>query len=222
MDNLQATIYHKNIIGIFGLIGSGKSYVSKLVSKELGYHHLDCDALFKRVIVSQTYLKHLCRFLEEFEINPIKGGVYDSEKMFKTLFSDDQMNKNWELLKALNKFNYPFLYSEIIKELTNIPLQDKVLIEMATLPASPISTICRQMIMVTRPIYPQDISRRDPKRDLDVVPYLIAYQSERVDSSTVDIIENINQDDLINEEPYFRYASDKTILETFENIIIEE
>jgi hypothetical protein len=170
---------------------------------------LDCDALFKRVIVNQTYLKHLCRFLEEFDINPIKGGVYDSDK-------------NWKLLKALNKFNHPFLYGEIIKELTNIPLQDKVLIEMATLPASPIRTICRQMIMVTRPIYPQDISRRDPKRDLDVVPYLIAYQSERVDSSTVDVIENINQDDLDNEESYFRYASDETILETFENIIVEE
>lgn len=220
MIDPSTNIFHKNIYGIFGLIGSGKTHVSKLIEKHNGFHRISSDDIFKEWIKNSIYLKNLSDFLSEFDIDPLTNGSYDSVRMFETMFSDKEMDNNWPLVKAINRFNFTYLYSGIIKELKNIPIDDNIIIEMATLPISAISSICKQMFLITRPVYPSDILNRDPNRNLQIVSNLIAYQLERIDCVS-EIICNINQTDLDNCSSYIGYASDEKLLKDFNNLLMQ-
>lgn len=219
MIDPSTTIYHKNIYGIFGIIGSGKTHVSKLIETRRNFHRISSDDIFKEWIKDSTYLKNLSDFLLELDVDPLTNGVYDSARMFETMFSNKEMDDNWPLVKAINKFNFTYLYSDIVKILKDIPLDDNIIIEMATLPSSAISTICKQLFLIARPIYPVDILKRDPNRNLQIVSNLIAYQLERTECVS-EIICNIDQKDLDTCAPYIGYASDEKILEDFDNLLI--
>ena len=124
----------KSKIGICGLIGCGKSYVSKLIASERGYYYINSDDLFKeKVRNNKTYQQNLNDFLAHLDIQAFVDGRYNSQEIVNLLFNDLQAKYGFPILRALNEFNSSYIKSAIMDEMY---LHDNVILEMATLPAS--------------------------------------------------------------------------------------
>lgn len=100
----------KNIIGITGRIGSGKSFAGRFF-KKLGADFIDCDD-----VVAKLYDKEGlgARKIEEFFGDEfIKDGKVNRTKLGKFVAKDEKK------LRILEKIIHPIVMSELQKELDN-------------------------------------------------------------------------------------------------------
>ena len=115
----------KNVIGIFGLICSGKSSFSKLLAKELNALYIDADIIGH----------------EEFSSDILdNNGNIDRKKLGKIVFG------NSKKLRILESINYPYIEDKIYK-LINSTDKD-VIIEAALIMRSEIYKMCSSLIYV--------------------------------------------------------------------------
>lgn len=190
MDKTYPTILHKNFVGICGVIGNGKSYVSKLIANTYGWHHINTDKLFKEVLHKPCYMAALEEFAKPKKLVPYKNGVYDAPYMFTTLFNEEQCLTDYPILKELNELNSDFLYGELLKKLMTISPDDIIILEMATLPFSKFAGLCKRIFRVERYATISDILERDPNRDYMATSCVRSYQMECFGNKKMDTIFN--------------------------------
>ncbi len=218
-------------IGICGLIGCGKSYVSKLIADKRGYTHINTDRLFKeKVLTDGSYRCELSKFFEPLEVKPFIEFNYNSSEIAKLLFSDLQAEYRFPILRALNEFNAPYIKTAIMDALY---LCNNAILEMATLPASRAcpanldaiimvlgdgwSTADRNMRNHVERIYGRD------NRDSTVTGNILKYQERELskyvnNNNGVIGLRNMNVDD-VDVDVMEEYESDDFVLAQFDEIV---
>ena len=126
----------KNIIGVFGLICSGKSSFSKMLANEMNALYIDADSLGHDALI---YNKDL--LVKEFtSIILNENSSIDRKKLGSIVFN------NYKKLRKLEEINYPYIESRV-EEL--IKLNDiNIVIEAALIMRSNIRFMCNSLIYV--------------------------------------------------------------------------
>jgi dephospho-CoA kinase len=229
----MAKVPYKEIVGVCGLIGCGKSYAAKLIAKERDYLYVSADDAFKQdVITNPTYINKLQEFLDIFEIPAVVDGIYNSNQILKLIFNDAQKKYEYPILKALNKLNSHFVADALRERLFG--MRDCIL-EMATLPKfEPFTHRLQATIMVMGDGWNMDKSnsrnhvdrvfKRD-NRGFEYTKHIIYYQSmvmlPYLTDKSIFRLENMNTDfeheDDVTFAPSFK--KDYEILDQFDEII---
>ncbi|WP_020004161.1 dephospho-CoA kinase [Brachyspira innocens] len=130
MDN------NKNIIGVYGLICSGKSSFSKMLAKEMNALYIDAD-----LIGHEALINNKDNIVGEFSSDILDGsGNIDRKKLGAIVFN------NLKKLKRLEEINYPYIENRV-KELIDSSNKD-VVIEAALIMRSKIRFMCTSLIYV--------------------------------------------------------------------------
>lgn len=125
-------VSYKEVIGVCGVIGSGKSYVTKLIADAYGYKYISADNVFKNIVLNNdSYRIALQDFLNIFEVSAFYNDKYNGHEIGDLLFSYSQMRLNFPILKAFNKLNYTYIRDALVEEIFGM---NDCIIEMATLP----------------------------------------------------------------------------------------
>ena len=96
----------KNIIGIFGLICSGKSSFSKLLAKELNALYIDADIIGHEALNDKIKKEEL---IKEFSSDILdNNGNIDRKKLGKIVFG------NSKKLRILESINYPYIEDKVL------------------------------------------------------------------------------------------------------------
>ena len=128
----------KNVIGIYGLICSGKSSFSKLLAKELNALYIDADIIGHEALNDKNKKEEL---IKEFSIDILDiNGNIDRKKLGKIVFG------NSKKLRKLESINYPYI-EEKVSKLINSTDKD-VVIEAALIMRSEIYKMCNSLIYV--------------------------------------------------------------------------
>ena len=130
MDN------NKNIIGVYGLICSGKSSFSKMLAKEMNALYIDAD-----LIGHEALINNKDNIVGEFSSDILDGSCnIDRKKLGAVVFN------NFKKLKRLEEINYPYIENRV-KELVDSSNKD-VVIEAALIMRSKIRFMCTSLIYV--------------------------------------------------------------------------
>lgn len=130
MDN------NKNIIGVYGLICSGKSSFSKMLAKEMNALYIDAD-----LIGHEALINNKDNIVGEFSSDILDGsGNIDRKKLGAVVFN------NFKKLRRLEEINYPYIENRV-KELIDSSCKD-VVIEAALIMRSKIRFMCTSLIYV--------------------------------------------------------------------------
>ena len=130
MDN------NKNIIGVYGLICSGKSSFSKMLAKEMNALYIDADLIGHEALINNKE-----NIVNEFSSDILDGsGNIDRKKLGDVVFN------NLKKLKRLEEINYPYIENRV-KELIDSSDKD-VVIEAALIMRSRIRFMCTSLIYV--------------------------------------------------------------------------
>ncbi|MEZ0535904.1 dephospho-CoA kinase [Caldicellulosiruptoraceae bacterium PP1] len=122
---------NKLIIGITGLVGSGKSLVSKYL-ETLGFYYINVDAVYHEMLISDISLKK--QLIEAFGTKILNNDMIDRNVLRNIVLSNDN---NFELL---NKITHPKIYikvSELIKS-----IDGNIVIEAAILFQTGLNKLC--------------------------------------------------------------------------------
>lgn len=139
----------KNVIGIYGLICSGKSSFSKLLAKELKALYIDADIIGHEALDNKKEELILAFSKDILDDN----GNIDRKKLGKIVF------KNSKKLRKLESITYPYIENKIW-ELINSTDKNAV-IEAALIMRSEIYKMCNSLIYVNSKT--ADIIRRMKK-----------------------------------------------------------
>jgi len=113
----------RNLLGVFGTIGSGKSYFARLVASTCGYVYVSADYVFKEYVRPlDSYKDALCAFFEPYGISVLApNGSYNSEAMTSLLFTRGAWYNPWKVLNKFNTMNLPFLLSALDRVVSDVP-----------------------------------------------------------------------------------------------------
>ncbi len=126
----------KNVIGIYGLISSGKSSFSKLLAKELKALYIDADIIGHEALDNKKE-ELILSFSKDILDN---NGNIDRKKLGKIVF------QNSKKLRKLESITYPYIEDKIW-ELINSTDKD-VVIEAALIMRSKIYKMCNSLVYV--------------------------------------------------------------------------
>lgn len=126
----------RNIIGVYGLICSGKSSFSKMLAKELDAFYIDADKLGHEALENKKDI-----IVKEFsEIILDSNNNIDRKKLGSIVFS------NKKKLKKLQDITYSYIEKKI-EDLVNSTDKD-VVIEAALIMRSNIYKLCNSLVFV--------------------------------------------------------------------------
>ncbi|WP_297299354.1 dephospho-CoA kinase [uncultured Brachyspira sp.] len=126
----------RNIIGVYGLICSGKSSFSKMLAEEMNALYIDADSIGHEALINNKD-----NIVKEFSAEILdENNNIDRKKLGSIVFS------NLKKLKRLEELNYPYIENRV-KQL--IDSTDKnVVIEAALIMRSKIRFMCTSLIYV--------------------------------------------------------------------------
>ena len=126
----------RNIIGVYGLICSGKSSFSKMLAKEMNALYIDADLIGHNALIDNKE-----NIVKEFSSNILdKNNNIDRKKLGSIVFN------NPKKLRKLEELNYPYIEKKV-KELIDSSDKD-VVIEAALIMRSNIKSMCNSLIYV--------------------------------------------------------------------------
>ena len=128
----------KNVIGIYGLICSGKSSFSKLLAKELNALYIDADIIGHEALNDKNKKEELIKAFSSDILD--NNGNIDRKKLGKIVFG------NSKKLRKLESITYPYIEKKI-SELIKSTDKD-VVIEAALIMRSEIYKMCGSLIYV--------------------------------------------------------------------------
>ena len=128
----------KNVIGIYGLICSGKSSFSKLLAKELNALYIDADIIGHEALNDKNKKEELIKSFSSDILD--NNGNINRKKLGKIVFG------NSEKLRKLESITYPYIEKKI-SELIKSTDKD-VVIEAALIMRSEIYKMCGSLIYV--------------------------------------------------------------------------
>ena len=126
----------RNIVGVYGLICSGKSSFSKMLAKEMNALYIDADLIGHKALIDNKD-----NIVKEFSSSILdENNNIDRKKLGAIVFC------NSKKLKKLQELNYPYIENKV-KEI--IESTDKnVVIEAALIMRSEIRFMCSSLIYV--------------------------------------------------------------------------
>ena len=126
----------RNIVGVYGLICSGKSSFSKMLAKEMNALYIDADLIGHKALIDNKD-----NIVKEFSSSILdENNNIDRKKLGAIVFC------NSKKLKKLQELNYPYIENKV-KEI--IESTDKnVVIEAALIMRSKIRFMCSSLIYV--------------------------------------------------------------------------
>ena len=126
----------RNIVGVYGLICSGKSSFSKMLAKEMNALYIDADLIGHKALIENKD-----NIVKEFSSSILdENNNIDRKKLGAIVFC------NSKKLKKLQELNYPYIENKV-KEI--IESTDKnVVIEAALIMRSEIRFMCSSLIYV--------------------------------------------------------------------------
>ena len=126
----------RNIVGVYGLICSGKSSFSKMLAKEMNALYIDADLIGHKALIDNKD-----NIVKEFSSSILdENNNIDRKKLGAIVFC------NSKKLKKLQELNYPYIENRV-KEI--IESTDKnVVIEAALIMRSEIRFMCSSLIYV--------------------------------------------------------------------------
>lgn len=127
------------VIGITGKSGSGKSYISELIKKELNALHVKIDEISHSVLYAENTVQKL---RSKFGESIFDGNDLNRKKLGKIVFTDD------EKLAWLNKFCQTQMEDEIDKIIKNNP-NSLIILDYALLPWMKHFKNCNIKMLVT-------------------------------------------------------------------------
>ena len=128
----------KNVVGIYGLICSGKSSFSKLLAKELNALYIDADIIGHEALNDKNKKEELIKAFSSDILD--NNGNIDRKKLGKIVFG------NSKKLRKLESITYPYIEKKI-SELIKSTDKD-VVIEAALIMRSEIYKMCGSLIYV--------------------------------------------------------------------------
>ena len=128
----------KNVIGIYGLICSGKSSFSKLLAKELNALYIDADIIGHEALNDKNKKEELIKAFSSDILD--NNGNINRKKLGKIVFG------NSKKLRKLESITYPYIEKKI-SELIKSTDKD-VVIEAALIMRSEIYKMCGSLIYV--------------------------------------------------------------------------
>lgn len=186
----MANVPYRELIGIFGIIGSGKSYVAKLIAEKREYRYVNVDELIKNSIMTNE--SHQVRLIDFFKIFDISFFTDDtrtkvnSQIVSELLFSEAQRNLSFPILRSFNKLNETY-FADIVRE--EIYGSADCIVDMALLPMYQSIVPMNANILVRGDAFEDDIKHcsnhfdrivnRD-KRDINVTANIIRYQTNKL------------------------------------------
>ena len=128
------------VIGITGGIGSGKSTVSRILSKKLNAPILDADKISKQATSSPEIILMIKKFFGEaiFD-NP---DLINREKLANIVFSNE------EKLLELNKIIHPYVMREIAKKIDELKKDNDYILMDVPLPNQDFINLSNKIIVV--------------------------------------------------------------------------
>lgn len=170
------------LIGVFGVMGSGKSHFSAMVAAARGFTYISSDKVFKEnVLPDSQYRAAITSFFSSFDIPAFVDGSYNTKEITPLLFSDEQAKLGWPILTALNSLTRPYIVNALDMVISSTP---RAVLEMATLPNVPeIYMRCRLVLCVqcgNERVADQlaRIASRDPHRDMSISAQVLRYQND--------------------------------------------
>lgn len=146
------SFYDKNIIGLTGMSGAGKTTVSEIFA-ENGFEVINCDRLARRVMEKgKPCLSETAEKFGKAVFAP--DGNLDRVKMAELVFSDEKRRLEY------NSVIYPYISYELI-EMIGKSAGKNVLIDAPTLFESGIDKICRKIVSVVSDKSARRIMERD-------------------------------------------------------------
>ena len=197
------------VIGVFGHIGSGKSHFSKLISEKFDYVYLDCDKIFKeQIIPNELFRKSVTKLFKRINVDPYVNDKWNVNELKQVLFINESITE--EFNEIVRTFLNPIL-QEYIRN------NDRVLIEMATLPMNPIKYLCDKLFFVGYEMYSvrdivEIVQRRNPELKEGYIIRILNYQNRIYTSNTNDDYSMIYSRD------YWGWYTDTRLLEQFREI----
>ncbi|KLI14721.1 dephospho-CoA kinase [Brachyspira hyodysenteriae] len=126
----------RNIVGVYGLICSGKSSFSKMLAKEMDALYIDAD-----LIGHEALINNKDNIVKEFSSSILdENNNIDRKKLGSIVFC------NAKKLKKLQELNYPYIENKV-KEIVESTDKD-VVIEAALIMRSKIRFMCSSLIYV--------------------------------------------------------------------------
>ena len=126
----------KNVIGVYGLICSGKSSFSKMLAEELKALYIDADLIGHEALINNKE-----NIIKEFSEDILdSNNNIDRKKLGAVVF------RNSKKLKKLEEINYPYIENRI-RNLIDSSDKD-VVIEAALIMRSKICFMCTSLIYV--------------------------------------------------------------------------
>lgn len=131
----------KNIIGLTGPTGSGKSTFSA-IAKEKGFGIIDCDKLSR--LVTKEGSECLIKLSLEFGNDILKDGKLDRKLLAKRAFTDIKRKEK------LEEIIFPYILNAVIERI-NGDESDNILLDAPTLFESGLDEMCGSTIAVLCP-----------------------------------------------------------------------
>lgn len=126
----------RNIVGVYGLICSGKSSFSKMLAKEMNALYIDADLIGHEALINNKE-----NIVKEFSDSILdENNNIDRKKLGAVVFT------NAKKLKRLQELNYPYIENKV-KEIIESTDKD-VVIEAALIMRSKIRFMCSSLIYV--------------------------------------------------------------------------
>jgi len=154
---------NKEMWGVTGPMGSGKSEVAKRLAKHVEIKHLDCDKTIKDFFGSNDYMNSLEEILGE---SVRENGIVIKSKIAKIIFNDIEKKK------AVEDFNYPLLCEKIVEEVKNMDNNSILLVEAVILFNSPLQNDFEKVILVKcsdKKVQIERIKNRNPNWSLEQI-----------------------------------------------------
>lgn len=131
----------KNIIGLTGPTGSGKSSFS-LIAEQKGFTCIDCDKLSRQV--TQKGSQCLSKLSDAFGEDIIKDGELDRKLLAQVAFVSEEKKQ------LLEDIIFPFIIDKVLSSIEEAK-SDNILLDAPTLFESGIDEMCSCVVAVLAP-----------------------------------------------------------------------
>ncbi|AOG60511.1 dephospho-CoA kinase [Spiroplasma helicoides] len=166
------------LFGVGGLIGSGKSTLSKYLKERYNAYLINADLISKKVIYEPKVIEFLNKYIPNFYIN----GIIDRKKVGDVIFNDYNLNEKFI------KIIWPLITEEIKKIIEKVSNEyDYVIVEAAII--SGIQLNYNKTIFIERDESKRvlNVHKRD-KRNVEQIKKISDYQKRKLENKHFDYI----------------------------------